>query len=341
MHPKRNRSWKGLLLPAGLSAAAVAAASVLAAGTAHGAGQRATAAAIDVTQTCSQRVNPNAPVQIEAAVANSGDVQIDIPDGGVLADAGTPLVDTDDFTPVFAGGDTNGDDHLSPGETWTYNGSYQADGEDETNIITVEAVTFPGQEPISDLAPCETDVVQPPTPGGIVGVSKIEGTVLVKKKGENKFVALTPPTEIPVGSQVDATKGTITLVAGLGGGRTNSSNFYSGRFLISQAKTRNAFMVLTLQGGNFGSCGTRRLSAVGSDARTRKPVRRLWGNGKGRFTTKGRYSSATVRGTKWLVQDQCNGTLTVVKRGVVQVRDFRKHKTVNVRAGRSYLAAKP
>jgi ferric-dicitrate binding protein FerR (iron transport regulator) len=48
-----------------------------------------------------------------------------------------------------------------------------------------------------------------------------------------------------------------------------------------------------------------------------------------------------VRGTKWLVQDQCNGTLTVVKRGVVQVRDFRKHKTVNVRAGRSYLATAP
>ena len=74
---------------------------------------------------------------------------------------------------------------------------------------------------------------------------------------------------------------------------------------------------------------------------SRKPVRRLWGNGHGRFTTKGRYSSATVRGTKWLTQDQCNGTLTVVKRGVVQVRDFRRHKTLNVKAGRSYLAPAP
>jgi hypothetical protein len=341
VHSKRNRSWRRLLLPAGLAAGAVAAASILAAGTANGAGQRATAAGIDVTQTCSQRVEPNTTVQVQAAVANTGDVPIDVPEGGVLGDAGTPLVDTDDFSPAFAGGDTNGDGHLSPGETWSYNGSYQADGEDETDIVSVEAVTFPAQDPISDLAACETDVVQPPAPGEIVGVSKIKGTVLVKKKGTNKFVPINPPTEIPVGSQVDATKGTITLVAGLGGGRTNSSDFYSGRFLISQAKTRNAFMVLTLQGGNFGSCGGRRLSAVGADARTRKPVRRLWGNGHGRFTSKGRYSSATVRGTKWLVQDQCNGTMTVVKRGVVQVRDFRKHKTVNVRAGRSYLAAAP
>jgi ferric-dicitrate binding protein FerR (iron transport regulator) len=70
-------------------------------------------------------------------------------------------------------------------------------------------------------------------------------------------------------------------------------------------------------------------------------VRRLWGNGKGRFTTKGRYSSATVRGTRWLVQDRCDGTLTRVLRGVVKVKDFRSRKTINVRAGRTYLAKAP
>jgi len=99
--------------------------------------------------------------------------------------------------------------------------------------------------------------------------------------------------------------------------------------------------VLILQGGNFGSCKSRRLSAVGADAKTRKPVRRLWGNGKGRFTTKGRYSSATVRGTKWLTEDRCDGTLTRVIHGVVRVRDFRAHKNVNVHAGHTYLAHAP
>jgi hypothetical protein len=64
----------------------------------------------------------------------------------------------------------------------------------------------------------------------------------------------------------------------------------------------------------------------------------LWGNGKGKFRTDGKYSSATVRGTIWLTQDRCDGTLTTVKRGIVSVRDFKRRKTVSVKAGHSYLA---
>ena len=66
--------------------------------------------------------------------------------------------------------------------------------------------------------------------------------------------------------------------------------------------------------------------------------RKLWGSGKGKFRTSGKYSSATVRGTIWLVEDRCDGTLTKVTRGTVQVRDLRRKKTVTVRAGHSYLA---
>ena len=64
----------------------------------------------------------------------------------------------------------------------------------------------------------------------------------------------------------------------------------------------------------------------------------LWGNGKGKFRTSGKYSSATVRGTIWLTQDRCDGTLTKVTRGTVQVADFKRRTTVNVTAGHSYLA---
>jgi hypothetical protein len=45
-----------------------------------------------------------------------------------------------------------------------------------------------------------------------------------------------------------------------------------------------------------------------------------------------------VRGTKWSVEDRCDGTLTKVFEGKVAVRDFRRHKTITVRAGKSYLA---
>ena len=45
--------------------------------------------------------------------------------------------------------------------------------------------------------------------------------------------------------------------------------------------------------------------------------RRLWGDGKGKFRTKGKHSAATVVGTKWLVEDRCDSTLTRVVRGKV------------------------
>ena len=45
-----------------------------------------------------------------------------------------------------------------------------------------------------------------------------------------------------------------------------------------------------------------------------------------------------MRGTIWDVTDRCDGTLTHVKRGTVIVRDFRRHKSVTVKTGKSYLA---
>ena len=234
----------------------------------------------------------------------------------------------------------NGNGFLDAGEHWTYTGSYTAGTEDMTDIVDVDALGAGGED-VSDLANCDTDVIQTPQPGVIVGVQKVSGKVLVKQPG-GKFVPLTGPTEIKVGSVVDTTHGTIKLIAGLGGGKTNSANFNDGLFKIQQSRARNAYMILVLQGGNFGVCrGSRALSAFSVDAKRKRQVRRLWGNGKGRFTTKGRYSSATVRGTHWLVQDRCDGTLTRVLRGVVKVQDFRGHKTISVRAGHTYLAKAP
>jgi hypothetical protein len=73
-------------------------------------------------------------------------------------------------------------------------------------------------------------------------------------------------------------------------------------------------------------------------AKKKKKKRRLWGDGKGRFQTKGKRSAATVVGTKWLVEDTCTSTLTRVARGKVKVTDFVKHKTVLVKKGHRYIA---
>jgi ferric-dicitrate binding protein FerR (iron transport regulator) len=65
--------------------------------------------------------------------------------------------------------------------------------------------------------------------------------------------------------------------------------------------------------------------------------RRSW-CGSRKFRTEGVFSSATVRGTKWLTEDRCGSTLTDVRKGRVALRGFEKRKTVIVRAGKQYVA---
>ncbi|MEP6910487.1 MAG: hypothetical protein ABI896_08675 [Actinomycetota bacterium] len=306
--------------------------------TARGASHRAQAAAFNITQSCSGRVEPGTKIQVQAVVQNQGDENLHI--DAIDADAGTPDNTTDDFTLTYVSGDTNGDRYLSPTEEWHYNGEYTAPREDVTNIVGVDVTSVPGGTTLSDLAPCETDVIQQPAVGQIAGVKSVSGKVMIKKAGSTKFVELAGSTEIPVGSQVDTTKGTVLLTEGLGGGKTGASQFYDGLFTILQKKAKGSLMTLRLGGGRFGNC-TLRSKALSIQAKSKRPVRRLWGSGKGKFTTRGRYSAATVRGTKWLTLDRCDGTLTKVLKGIVRVQDFRAHKTVNVPAGHQYLARAP
>jgi len=70
-------------------------------------------------------------------------------------------------------------------------------------------------------------------------------------------------------------------------------------------------------------------------------IRHLWGDAKGAFRTKGRYASATIRGTKWLTADLCDGTLIRVAKGSVTVRDLVKRRSLVVRARHQYLALAP
>lgn len=98
---------------------------------------------------------------------------------------------------------------------------------------------------------------------------------------------------------------------------------------------------LRLKGSSFTSCKPRKRGKQASAALSKKALRRLRANAKGRFRTRGRYGAATVRGTKWLTADRCDGTLVKVTRGKVAVRDFRRKKTVLVRTGKSYLAKAP
>jgi hypothetical protein len=165
-----------------------------------------------------------------------------------------------------------------------------------------------------------------PVAGKNVNALPTGGTVKIKLPGEDGFQELDASDQIPVGTTVDVTKGRIALVAAGG----SEATFYAGVFKLAQTKGAKPLTTLSLVGKL--SC------AKASTAAKRKKKRRLWGDGKGRFRTKGRHSAATVVGTKWLVEDKCNSTLTRVARGRVSVRDFAKKKTVIVKAGKKYVA---
>jgi hypothetical protein len=123
----------------------------------------------------------------------------------------------------------------------------------------------------------------------------------------------------------------------------NASSFVPARVRLPSPKgkkTKPQFIIELRLRGDFSSCTkTKKLQGFRTEAATKKPPNpSLWGNGKGKYRTRGRYSSATVSGTIWLVQDRCDGTLTVVKRGVVRVKDFVTKKTVIITTGHRYLA---
>jgi hypothetical protein len=198
----------------------------------------------------------------------------------------------------------------------------------------------------------ETPQLPPPVLGTSANIAPVSGTVLVavpaggsaaRARAAQKgltFVPLTEARQIPIGSFVDTKRGRVRLTTATTSGGTQTGDFDSGLFqaLQSRKKRDKGITELRLKGSSFKRCNVRRGKRASASALSKRTVRKLRGNAKGRFRTRGRRSAATVRGTIWIVADRCDGTLTTVKRGKVAVRDFRRKKTVIVRAGKRYLA---
>jgi hypothetical protein len=216
---------------------------------------------------------------------------------------------------------------------------YIADNQANTGnrVLKVSPTAAPAPSPGPTALP-------PPVVGKSVNVQVEKGTVLVKpppgvalkigvRPAQNGFVALTNAAQIPVGSLVDTTHGQVGMTSAAGTGPSlQKGSFYSGQFKIVQKRATKA--ITELQLSQPLTC--KKGKASGASARSR----RLWGNVHGRFRTRGRNSTATVRGTLWLTKDTCSSTLTVVKRGTVVVRDFGLKKNVTVKQGKTYLARK-
>ena len=160
--------------------------------------------------------------------------------------------------------------------------------------------------------------VTSPKLGRTFVVSKVSGTVLVKPPGSVRAARLTERRTIPVGSTVNATKGKVRLVGAVkrSGGRA-AGVFYSGAFRATQARRARAVIDLKLVGGRPGVCAGTQSSQQSLAPRV---IRRLRGNARGRFRTRGSNSAATIRGTKWLTEDRCDGTHIESTKGRVETK---------------------
>jgi hypothetical protein len=168
-----------------------------------------------------------------------------------------------------------------------------------------------------------------------------EGAVRVKTP-QGEWESLGDGAEVPLGAMLDTRRGQVALSSKGCHGGTQTGRFGGGIFSVRQPRSGCGRVDVYLRGGNFKSCprltARHRRGRVAAASRVKR-VRKLWGRDSGgRFRSHGRHSHATVRGTRWLTLDRCDGTLTRVTSGAVTVRDEVRHGTVLVRAGRSYLA---
>jgi hypothetical protein len=175
-----------------------------------------------------------------------------------------------------------------------------------------------------------------PVRGVAVVLEPTQGRVYVRPDGVRRYRRLRSAERLPVGTTVDAQEGGVRLVVATDDdGATSRAVFSDGKFTVTQEPMGDPVATLKLTGPSLrDTC-----AAASAAGRKRKRVRRLWGDGNGSFRTAGHYSAATVRGTRWLTEDRCDGTYFKVTEGAIDVRDDRKHKTVRLKRGGSYLAA--
>jgi hypothetical protein len=170
------------------------------------------------------------------------------------------------------------------------------------------------------LIPAAADAAKPkPQTGRTVVVERVSGTILVAPRENGRYARLGSARALKVGSVVDATNGRVKLTstADRAGRKLQSAVFREGAFRVTQRKADRPLTELELVGGDFADCGavTRRPGVFAAASRGK---RRLWGSGKGRFRTRGRNGTATVRGTTWLTEDACEGTMALNRNGKVE-----------------------
>jgi streptogramin lyase len=172
-----------------------------------------------------------------------------------------------------------------------------------------------------------------------ITLKRIRGIVFVRTPDSTTFASFSGSRPVPVGTEVDASNGRISITASSG----QHGDFYQGRFVILVPPSQPHVIELDLSGSSFKNCRQSGALAFAQNpsAQNPPPRRRLWGHAKGKFLTRGRYSVTSVRGTTWLTTDSCGGTVARVTTGTIRVADLLRNRQVLIRRGKSYLSKAP
>jgi hypothetical protein len=183
-----------------------------------------------------------------------------------------------------------------------------------------------------------------PEQGETANIEPVSGRVriTIKQNRNGKVVAagsevLKDARQVPLATVIDTRRGRVRMTtASNNKGDVQKGEFYGGVYTTTQSATSTR-PITELRMSESLICQSSTRGKV-TEARARR--RHLWGNARGRYRTRGRYSTATVRGTIWIQKDSCNTTTTAVRQGVVIVKDLVKRKNVRVKAGKTYTARK-
>lgn len=171
--------------------------------------------------------------------------------------------------------------------------------------------------------------VPPPSLAKSAVVMLVSGSVTVREPGAGAFQPIAGLMNIPMGSMLDTTHGRVRIIAAKHGAGTQSGDFWSGLFKLTQ--DRSGMIQATLAGSTSGCTNPRARHAA---------QRRLFGNAAGSFKTRARYGSATIASGQWLTEDRCGGTYFKVYRGKALVSASARHGKKTLTSGQSYLAPK-
>lgn len=217
-------------------------------------------------------------------------------------------------------------------------------GDNETPSL--QKAVFPSLYPAVSGPP-------PPQRGATASAVADRGKVLVQTTPGGRFRRLRKTERIPIGSVLETTKGSVLLTTAANGKATQSGRFWGGRFRLGQSRT-SPLTTLTLVGKR--ACPARRASRgeprtasppATTRAKARKPGRakakrgnRVWGDASGLFETKGDLANASSKGTRWLLEEWCDGTVVRVARGRISVRDKVRRQTFPLKADRTVFIPK-